>query len=145
MQYNARDEERGKRQVRSLECLQIAKKIGRLLSFDAWLGMRWLCLRSSSGERREGWKKKYPRDSSGWLLNKIRGDSIEKSGRDENHLPLIGRRTIVNRKPVEILRWTEITNTRKIIIFFLPNRFQILFNLVFLNGVKVFNKNIRND
>lgn len=33
---NAR--ERGKRQVRSLECLQMAKKIGRLLSLDARRG-----------------------------------------------------------------------------------------------------------
>lgn len=88
MRNNARDEERGKRQVRSLECLQIAKKIGRLLSLDARLGIAALIVPPLFEWRKEGEvgeKKKYPRDSSGWLLDKIRGDSIEKSGRDENH------------------------------------------------------------
>lgn len=88
MRNNARDEERGKRQVRSLECLQIAKKIGRLLSLDARLGIAALIVPPLFEWRKEGEggkKKKYLRDSSGWLLDKIRGDSIEKSGRDENH------------------------------------------------------------
>lgn len=87
MRNNARDEERGKRQVRSLECLQIAKKIGRLLSLDARLGIAALIVPPLFEWRKEEGveKKKYPRDSSGWLLDKIRGDSIEKSGRDENH------------------------------------------------------------
>ena len=74
MRNNARDEERGKRQVRSLECLQIAKKIGRLLSLDARLGIAALIVPPLFEWRKEeGVEKKNIREIA-------RGDYSIKSG-----------------------------------------------------------------
>lgn len=76
MRNNARDGERGKRQVRSLECLRIAKKIGRLLSLDAWLGIAALIVPPLFE-----WRKKEGREKKKIYIREIaRGDYSIKSG-----------------------------------------------------------------